>query len=272
MIRRILKGAATVASLPVWIVGNALMVPLLKRQLRRETAKVQSLTVDLGEWKTEAAERKAEAESWYAQSAEHGRRLTEAEGQLEALRSAAREIADSLEWPTAEWAETCMVAARMLKAALGGTPPVQDAPPTMEKSDSGPAQCCHCGAIYAPASGHACPVATLAKEALKEFAGKRPPVEGDHPADPVTQQWAGAMEHITRERDRWRGKCETRQIALAEAQRDRDALRREVDTLRRELAEADRVHDGVVAELKARHREVLAERDQTIARLRGGQK
>lgn len=41
MIRRFIRGAAGVATLPVYLLGNALMVPLLKRQLRREQARTR---------------------------------------------------------------------------------------------------------------------------------------------------------------------------------------------------------------------------------------
>lgn len=75
------------------------------------------------------------------------------------------------------------------------------------------------------------------------------PAVEHYPADDKIQGWAAAIEHVTRERD---------------------ILRREVDTLKRELADADREHDGQIAELKARHREVLAERDAQIAAMRRG--
>jgi len=45
-------------------------------------------------------------------------------------------------------------------------------------------------------------------------------------------------------------------------------LKREVDRLRKEQGDTDRDHDAAVAELKARHREVLAERDQAASFLR----
>lgn len=154
--------------------------------------------------------------------------LRKVEGQLEALRSAASEflLAVHRAQSVADIRAIDATKTDALRAALDGTPPVQDAPPTNDEARA------HMRSMSEPFFS----------------ARRRAAVEGDHPAnDPVTQQWAEAVRHVTAERD---------------------VLRREVDTLRRELAEADGVHDGVVAELKARHREVLAERDQTIARLR----
>ncbi len=49
MIRSLLKGATTLAVLPVYFLGSAFMVPLLKRQVQRERAKAQSLTAERDE-------------------------------------------------------------------------------------------------------------------------------------------------------------------------------------------------------------------------------
>lgn len=232
MIRRLARLTAEVAAAPFWIVGNALMVPLLKKQLRREQTRSKRLESE-----------RAEAIRAHSRAADLARAGDIA--QLQALTD-----------------ETEGLAGRMCGAWLNAAVAWQERDAAERMAD----RLRHGQEIE---SDYICPDSLRATEAEAErdtlkarlaeaektvavygaaLSGNAAYLDGaeHYPADDKIQGWAAALEHVTRERD---------------------TLRREVDTLRRELADADRDHDAAMAELKARHREVLAERDARIASL-----
>lgn len=88
---------------------------------------------------------------------------------------------------------------------------------------------------------------------------------GDYPADEKIQGWAAAIEHVTKERDRYRVMVDADASRLEAASKEIVGLRLKVETLTRELADADRDHDAALAEVKIRHRDVLLLREDELA-------
>lgn len=312
---RLLRGAATVATLPAWIVGNALMVPLLKRQLRREAAKVQSLSVERDrlrngeEWSSDIRLRAAlQACERLTDERDAARRDLQARDieydQAEGARREAEDLALRLAAERDEVQRKLSLANRTLAArydilrgearALMGEWTGNRSGPIGYVSEE------RIAALRAALDGT--PQGQQPDDFDREFDRQvrirpRPPVEGDHPADERTQQFASVIEHLTKQRDEdarrlqaaweearalkadladwravrtiladWHAEGETWEqtahIVSEQAAGKCEAKERQIATLRRELADADRDHDAAMAERQARHREVLAERDR----------
>lgn len=337
MIRRILKGAATVAALPAWIVGNALMVPLLRRQLKREAdgrRQAEGERAALGQMldgvadERDAARRDLQARDIEYTAAEGARR----EAEDLALRLAAerdevqrklslanRTVCEQIEALHARDAEIESIENEWAGACIDQDRVCQQRDRARRWASLWHAKAGEYRFLWRNACGQAHDDMRRRREAEGQlealkvrmdgkprcvYCGRdttaRPPVEGDHPADERTQQFASVIEHLTKQRDEdarrlqaaweevralkadladwravrailadWHAEGETwersMRIVAEQASGHCAAKDRQIKTLKRELADADRDHDAAMAERQARHREVLAERDEAIA-------